>query len=108
MQDAELSATRSAWRREPLVKISAAGQRAMCGASSGARVTAREVDVVHVVQERLRVELVHLHEAGQRRPELAVVALLQIARVLERHVEMSGDEFAHALVDLGEEVAGGG
>ena len=51
---------------------------------------------------------VHLHQARQRRAELAVVGLLQMPRVLEGHAEVLGDEVAHALVDLGEEVAVGG
>ncbi len=38
-------------------------------------------------------------------PNCAVVALLQMPRVLVRHAEILGDEIAHAVIDLGEQVA---
>ena len=45
--------------------------------------TGGEIDVVHVFEKRVRIELVHLHEPGQRGAVLPVVALLQMARVSE-------------------------
>ncbi len=65
----------------------------------------RQVDVVHVVEERLGVHAVHQHHAGERGAELAVVALLQMPRVFERHAEVALDVLAHALVHLREQVA---
>ena len=103
-----LPATRSAWAREPLVKISLRpGSRSIAAATPGLG-NHRQVEVVHVVEERLGVHLVHLHQARQRRAELAIVGLLQMPRVLEGHAEIAGDELAHALVDLGEQIAVGG
>src|SRR5262249_6386155 len=37
--------------------------------------------------------------------ELPVIGFLQVPRVFERDTEKAGDEFAHALVDLTEQVA---
>src|SRR5215831_10955044 len=68
----------------------------------------RQIDVVHIVEERLRVHAVHLHEAAQRGAELAIVGLLQVARVCKGHAQQAGDELAHALIDLQEEIAVGG
>ena len=68
----------------------------------------RQIEVVHVVEEGFRIHAVHLHQAGQRGAELAIVGLLQVAGVDERHAEEAGDELAHLLVDLGEQVALGG
>jgi hypothetical protein len=48
---------------------------------------------------------VDTHEPGQRRAELSVVALLQMARILEWDAEVIGDELAHALVHLSKQVA---
>ena len=63
---------------------------------------------MHVVEEWLRVHLVDLHHAGERGAELPVVALLQMPRVGVRHAQEAGDELAHAMIDLGEQVALGG
>ena len=82
------------------------GSAASAAASSGAGVRGAEIDVVHELQERVRVDLVQLDEAGQRRAVVVVVALLQVAGMLQRQIEVLGDEGAHALVDLGEQVAG--
>jgi len=61
-----------------------------------------QVDVVDVFQERVRVDLMQLDQAGERRSVVMIVALLQIAGVFERNVEQLGDEGAHAVIDLGE------
>ena len=82
------------------------GRRPMASPRPAPRHVA-DVDVVHVVEERLRLHAVHLHHAGQRGAELAIVGFLQIARVGVRHVEEAGDELAHAVIDLGEQVARG-
>ena len=83
----------------------AAGQACDRGGQLGRFGHGRQIDVVHVVEEGLRVELVDLHQPRQRGAELAVVALLQVARLREGYAEIVGDELAHAPVDFGEEVA---
>ena len=99
-------ATFSAWRREPLVKIRRRpGSAAIAAASSGNSGTTREIDVVHVVEKRTGRQLVDLHQPGERGAELAVVGLLQMPRVLEGNADRLGDVVAHALVDLGKEIA---
>src|SRR5262249_48951510 len=67
-----------------------------------------QIDGVHVVKEWFRVHAVHLHQAVQRGAELAVVGLLQVARIDEGHAQQAGDELTHALIDLQEEIAVGG
>jgi hypothetical protein len=104
-----LPATRSAWRREPVGKDQLATRQPLDGGGQlGGLGHAGEVDVVHVVEERLGVHAMHLHQAGQSGAELAVVGLLQVPRVVVGHAEIAGDEFAHAPVDLREQVALGG
>jgi hypothetical protein len=106
MQDAELARDALRVRARTVRKDQAPARQRLDGLRQlGMLGHDREVDVVHIVEEGLRAHLVHLHKATERRAELAVVALLQMARVRERHAEEVGDELAHLLVDLGEEIA---
>ena len=104
-----LPATRSACAREPLVKMSLRPGSCVDGCCQlGVLGNHRQIDIVHVVEKRLGVHLVDLHQARQRGAELPVVGLLQVPRILEGHAEIAGDELAHPLVDLAEEIAVGG
>ncbi len=101
-----LPATRSACAREPLVKISSPTGQLLDRSAQARDAPARRRDRCRARSRGTpRVHACALHEAGERRAELAVVGFLQMARVVERHAEKAGDELAHALVDLGEQVA---
>ena len=67
-----------------------------------------KIDVVHIVEEGLRRQVVHLHQAAERGAMFGVVALLDDLRLDGRNAEQIGDERRHALIDLGEQIAGGG
>src|SRR5680860_1332512 len=64
-----------------------------------------EIDVVHIIEKGVRRDAVKLHETGKRGAVLGVVALPQRMRLVERKIEGVGDERAHALVHLREQVA---
>ena len=102
------SATASACLREPLVKMNLRpGQacerrRQSRGGEHGAK-----IDVVHVIEKVLRRHAMQAHQPGQRGAVLVVIGLAQALRLFERNAETIGDELAHALVDLGEQIAVG-
>src|SRR5665647_1934056 len=109
MQHAELAGdTLGMTARSVGENDASAGQRRECGRQRRRLAQWGEIDVVHEFEEGVRVDLVQLHKSGQRRSELVIVALLQVARVVQRHVEMLGDERAHAVIDLGEQITCGG
>src|SRR5215831_9338664 len=86
----------------------AARQRVDGGRELGVLAHWRQIDVVYVIEERLRVHAMHMHEAAQGGAELPIVCLLQVARVSKGYAQEAGDELAHALIDLQEQVAVGG
>src|SRR6185295_21086 len=64
-----------------------------------------KVKIVDVVEKQLGVHVMHLHQTTQGGAELPIVSLLQVPRILEGNAEKAGNEFAHALVDLTEQIA---
>ena len=59
---------------------------------------------MHVVEERLGIELVNAHESRQRRAELSKVGLLQMTCVGHGYAELLANELGPAHVDLSEKI----
>src|SRR5215510_16138768 len=64
-----------------------------------------QVEIMHIIEKRLRIHAMHLHQATQRGAELPIIGLLQVPRVFDRNAKKARNEFAHAPVDLSEQVA---
>ena len=78
----------------------AAGQLLECQAERGVGLERRVVDLMHEIEEVVRLHAVLGHQPAHRGAVAAVIVLLQPERLVMRDGEQFGDIVADAIVDL--------